>query len=85
MGATPSLLTKDAWPGGVVPNVVDYAAARAGFSWAAARAELAGLPGGRGLNIAHFLHLERDYPALASVDGFVDYIANHSTPATGDG
>jgi len=33
------------------PNLVDYEAARAGFSWEAARAELEGLPGG-GLNIA---------------------------------
>ncbi|MBS0544933.1 MAG: acetate--CoA ligase [Proteobacteria bacterium] len=36
----------------VPPNLVDYAATCAGFSWDAARAELAGLPGG-GLNIAH--------------------------------
>jgi len=35
------------------PNLVDYDAARAGFSWEAARAELDGLPGGAGLNIAH--------------------------------
>ncbi len=34
------------------PHLTDYAAARAGFSWAAARAELEGLPGG-GLNIAY--------------------------------
>jgi acetyl-CoA synthetase len=39
------------WP--VAPNLQDYAAARASFSWAAARRELAGLPCGRGLNIAH--------------------------------
>jgi acetyl-CoA synthetase len=31
----------------------DYDAVRATFSWDAARAELDGLPGGRGLNIAH--------------------------------
>jgi acetyl-CoA synthetase len=36
----------------VAPNLVDYAAVRARFSWKAARAELEGLPGG-GLNIAH--------------------------------
>jgi len=36
----------------VTPNLDDYAAACAGFSWAAARRELDGLPGG-GLNIAH--------------------------------
>jgi acetyl-CoA synthetase len=37
----------------VAPNLEDYEAAKAGFSWARARAELDGLPGGRGLNIAH--------------------------------
>ena len=35
------------------PNLVDYARARAEFTWEAARAELDGLPGGQGLNIAH--------------------------------
>jgi acetyl-CoA synthetase len=42
-------------PGGwaVAPNLTDYAATRAAFSWEAARAELDGLPGGNGLNIAH--------------------------------
>jgi acetyl-CoA synthetase len=40
-------------PGGRTPNLVDYDVARAAFSWDAARAELDGLPGGRGLNIAH--------------------------------
>src|SRR5690349_13069405 len=35
------------------PNLVDYAAARADFDWAKARDLLDGLPGGRGLNIAH--------------------------------
>jgi acetyl-CoA synthetase len=38
---------------GVAPNLVDYDLARASFSWTRARRELAGLPGGRGLNIAH--------------------------------
>jgi acetyl-CoA synthetase len=38
---------------GVVPNVADYDAARAAFSWDQARRQLDGLPGGRGLNIAH--------------------------------
>ena len=38
--------------GGVPPNLIDYEQARARFTWAAARAELEGLPGG-GLNIAH--------------------------------
>src|SRR5690606_11358577 len=51
-GAWP-VIRKTAWPGGVTPNVVDYDAACAAFSWSAARARLDGLPGGRGLNIAH--------------------------------
>jgi len=34
-------------------NVRDLATARAAFSWGAARRRLDGLPGGRGLNIAH--------------------------------
>jgi acetyl-CoA synthetase len=37
----------------VAPNMPDYERARREFSWAAARAALDGLPGGRGLNIAH--------------------------------
>ncbi|HLB27082.1 MAG TPA: AMP-binding protein, partial [Dehalococcoidia bacterium] len=36
----------------VVPNLIDYAAARASFHWDDIRAELDGLPGG-GLNIAY--------------------------------
>jgi acetyl-CoA synthetase len=40
-------------PGPVEPNLRDYAAARGSFSWAGARRQLAGLSGGRGLNIAH--------------------------------
>jgi acetyl-CoA synthetase len=39
------------WP--IEPNLWDYASTRAGFSWDEARRALAGLPGGRGLNIAH--------------------------------
>jgi acetyl-CoA synthetase len=39
------------WP--VVPNLLDYGHARAEFSWSGAREALDGLPGGRGLNIAH--------------------------------
>ena len=38
--------------GGVTSNMPDYDRARGEFSWAAARAELAGLPDGR-LNIAY--------------------------------
>jgi acetyl-CoA synthetase len=34
-------------------NLVDYDAAVRGFSWEQARSQLDGLPGGRGLNIAH--------------------------------
>jgi acetyl-CoA synthetase len=37
----------------VVPNLQDYAQTRGSFSWLEARRELEGLPGGRGLNIAH--------------------------------
>ena len=37
----------------VAPNLVDYDRARAEFSWSQARRDLTGLPGGRGLNIAH--------------------------------
>ncbi len=48
----PRIIHKRAGRQAVAPNLVDYATARAGFSWDAARRELAGLPGG-GLNIAH--------------------------------
>jgi acetyl-CoA synthetase len=34
-------------------NLADYARSVRDFSWEGARAELDGLPGGRGLNIAH--------------------------------
>jgi acetyl-CoA synthetase len=37
----------------VMPNLADYSRTCAEFSWAAARQALDGLPGGRGLNIAH--------------------------------
>ncbi|MBN1205399.1 MAG: acetate--CoA ligase [Myxococcaceae bacterium] len=37
----------------VAPNMPAYEEARASFSWAAAEHELAGLPGDKGLNIAH--------------------------------
>jgi acetyl-CoA synthetase len=37
----------------VTPNLLDYAGSRSAFSWDAARTALDGLPGGRGLNIAH--------------------------------
>jgi acetyl-CoA synthetase len=37
----------------VAPNLADYDSVRARFSWDEARRALDGLPGGRGLNIAH--------------------------------
>jgi len=40
-------------PGARRPNLLDYEQVLATFSWNAARRELDGLPGGRGLNIAH--------------------------------
>ncbi|MGW3151370.1 acetate--CoA ligase [Streptomyces sp. NPDC001177] len=40
-------------PPRVEPNLGDYEKVRAGFTWPEARAALQGLPGGRGLNIAH--------------------------------
>jgi acetyl-CoA synthetase len=40
-------------PEPVAANLDEYGRVCATFSWAAARAELDGLPGGRGLNIAH--------------------------------
>jgi len=39
--------------GKIAPNLADYGAVRAGFSWEAARRALDGLPDGSGLNIAH--------------------------------
>ncbi|MBP5998355.1 MAG: acetate--CoA ligase [Azonexus sp.] len=48
----PSTIRKTVADLRVPPNLADYAAERAAFSWQAAREELAGLPGG-GLNIAH--------------------------------
>ena len=38
---------------GVPPNLPDYQQVCSGFTWGTARALLDGLPGGRGLNIAH--------------------------------
>ncbi len=65
-----ALLTKNPAQWAKPPNLVDYAAVRAEFDWGKARALLDGLPGGRGLNIAHEAvdrHLEHggaDRPAL---------------------
>ncbi|MDE8586011.1 acetate--CoA ligase [Arthrobacter sp. NQ4] len=46
-------ITKDVAAFPVRPNLLDYDAARRDFSWDQARQALAGLPGGRGLNIAY--------------------------------
>jgi acetyl-CoA synthetase len=46
-------IVKPSGGGEVPPNLVDYDAARAAFSWDDARADLDGLPDGRGLNVAH--------------------------------
>ena len=43
----------DAAPAAAAPNMPDYERARGEFSWDSARRALDGLPGGRGLNIAH--------------------------------
>jgi len=48
----PAVLRKTPADKRVAPNLADYAAVRAAFSWDAVRRELEGLPGG-GLNIAH--------------------------------
>jgi acetyl-CoA synthetase len=55
MSVAPSrvILRKSSPRHGVAPNLTDYAAAAASFSWNAARSELDGLPGGEGINIAH--------------------------------
>ncbi|CAG0933875.1 acetyl-CoA synthetase [Rhodocyclaceae bacterium] len=53
----PSIIRKTAADLRLPPNLADYAATRASFSWDAVRAGLAGLPGG-GLNIA-FEAIER--------------------------
>jgi acetyl-CoA synthetase len=47
------MLAKDPSRHRMTPNLADYARAAASFSWEAARAELDGLPGGKGINIAH--------------------------------
>jgi acetyl-CoA synthetase len=48
-----ALIRKTFGRGRLAANLADYDEAAAAFSWASARAELDGLPGGRGLNIAH--------------------------------
>jgi len=49
----PSVIPKSTRGRAVEPNMVDYGEAVRTFSWERARSELDGLPGGRGLNIAH--------------------------------
>ncbi|TFH66045.1 MAG: acetate--CoA ligase, partial [Gemmatimonadales bacterium] len=46
-------IKKDTSRMAVLPNLLDYEKCCASFSWDAVRLELDGLPGGRGLNIAH--------------------------------
>ncbi len=46
-------IEKPPFPPGRLPNMADYDAEYRSFSWEAAREALDGLPGGRGLNIAH--------------------------------
>ncbi len=49
----PPVITKVVGALTVAPNLIDYEAECSRFSWDAARAQMAGLPGGRGLNMAH--------------------------------
>jgi acetyl-CoA synthetase len=51
--STSQVIRKDPAAFPVWPNMADYASACAAFTWADAASALAGLPGGRGLNIAH--------------------------------
>lgn len=46
-------ITKSACDWKVEPNLHDYQQVQAAFNWEQARRELQGLPGGRGLNMAH--------------------------------
>jgi acetyl-CoA synthetase len=46
-------IAKSRAAGSAPPNLDEYARTRRDFTWEAARARLDGLPGGRGLNIAH--------------------------------
>jgi acetyl-CoA synthetase len=48
-----AVIRKSAHARALSPNLVEYESTRAAFSWTAARRHLDGLPGGRGLNIAH--------------------------------
>ena len=44
-------IQKKTHAGHAAPNLSDYETERSSFSWDAAREELDGLPGGRGLNL----------------------------------
>lgn len=69
-----SVIPKSGAYRGAEPNMVDYEAERKSFTWEEARSALEGLPGGRGLNIAHeavVRHAKgarRDHVALRCVD-----------------
>lgn len=52
-GQVATAIAKDVAALRVRPNMLDYDAARRDFSWERARQALAGLPGGRGVNIAY--------------------------------
>ncbi|MDQ0146072.1 acetate--CoA ligase [Pseudarthrobacter niigatensis] len=52
-GQVAAAIAKDVAALRVRPNMLDYDAARRDFSWEQARQALAGLPGGRGVNIAY--------------------------------
>jgi len=47
------IISKSSHEWKVIPNLLDYGQMRSVFSWDDARSGLDGLPGGRGLNIAH--------------------------------
>ena len=64
---------------GLVPNMPDYDRARAEFSWAEARARLAGLPGG-GLNIAYEAVDRQAEGPLADVVA-LRFLSKHHPPA----
>jgi acetyl-CoA synthetase len=63
-----SIVLKPYRPWRVQPHLCDYDSDRAAFSWVSARRALDGLPGGRGLNIAHeAVDRHADGPMAATV------------------
>jgi acetyl-CoA synthetase len=74
MRSETEIITKPRGGWRVPPNLLDYEATRAAFTWEGARGELDGLPAGAGLNIAHeavdrhALGPRRDHAALRCVD-----------------